>query len=177
MSQKFKRGDKVHIAASLGSSMAHFQADKDAIIIGSYRDEYGGGPEKEKQYTVLMCDNGGRCSWYYDEQLTFVEHVGEAGIQEIDERRKAKDAMESDLTWIVAHWKEIQGSPSGATCEALMRLIGITEPWGSHGEGFVWQSNALNTVSALNDALMSGNIDIVKARADEVRKILVSEAK
>lgn len=76
--QKFHRGDLVHIAKDLGPSMAHFESDLDAIVIGSYRDLYGG--DDVKSYSVMFPD-GSTCSWYHEHQLTFLRHVGEAGIE------------------------------------------------------------------------------------------------
>jgi hypothetical protein len=55
MTQKFKRGDKVHIAKDLWPSMPHFDNDRDAIIIGSYRDQYGGDNIKSKKQKCLQC--------------------------------------------------------------------------------------------------------------------------
>lgn len=70
--QKFKRGDLVRIAKDLGPSMKHFQADALAVVVGSYKDQYGGGKEAEKDYT-LQIKGRGRCSWYGEHQLTLVK--------------------------------------------------------------------------------------------------------
>lgn len=76
--QKFHRGDQVHIAKDLGPSMSHFENDRNAIVIGSYRDLYGG--DDTKSYSVMFAD-GSTSSWYDEWQLTFLRHVGEAGIE------------------------------------------------------------------------------------------------
>lgn len=52
MTHKFHKGDLVHVAADLGMSMDHFAKDIDAIVIGSYRDQYGGG--------MLSCQRSSR---------------------------------------------------------------------------------------------------------------------
>lgn len=70
--QKFKRGDLVRIAKDLGPSMSHFTADALAVVVGSYKDQYGGGREAEKSYT-LHIQGRGPCSWYHEHQLTLVK--------------------------------------------------------------------------------------------------------
>mgnify|MGYP003348488012 CR=1 FL=1 len=84
--QKFKRGDLVRIAKDLGASMAHFEADQDAIVMGSYRDLCGSGPNNTKEYEVLLCKNGDSHSWYYERQLTFIKHVGEDAITALKDK-------------------------------------------------------------------------------------------
>ncbi|MDE2105409.1 MAG: hypothetical protein KGL39_49740, partial [Patescibacteria group bacterium] len=68
--QKFHKGDHVRIAKDLGQSMSHFQADCEAIVIGSYNDQYGGGNTRD--YTLHL-KGGGQVSWYYENQLTMIE--------------------------------------------------------------------------------------------------------
>lgn len=74
MSQKFHRGDLVHVAADLGPTMSHFSgADSDALIVGSYEDQYPGGSGR-KQYTLWLLPEGrGTSSWYHEDQLTLLK--------------------------------------------------------------------------------------------------------
>ncbi len=162
--QKFHRGDLVHIAADLGAFMSHFESDQDAIVMGSYDDQYGGGDTGV--YTVMFTETGGECSWYYERQLEFIRHVDEAEITRIKEARKQRDEQESQLPWIVEHWNK---SPSGATCDALMKAIGISEPWGKHGEGITWYSNWLVTWELLDDALDTHDLTVVQHRIEAIR--------
>jgi hypothetical protein len=81
-SQKFTRGDVVRVADDLGSTMSHFRSGADAIVMGSYRDQYGGSDAKN--YTLMFCDDGNRVSWYYEYQLTLIRHGGQR------ERRKRR---------------------------------------------------------------------------------------
>lgn len=87
MKQKFKRGDRVHIAKKMPSMMSHFDKDLDAIIAYSYNDEYGGGPQmvpedKEDdeiepygtdEYAVYILPEGYFCAWYPEALLTAVK--------------------------------------------------------------------------------------------------------
>lgn len=102
MTQKFKRGDVVHIAKDLGSSMAHFENDRDAIIMGSYRDQYGGENHVD-DWTVMFCDTGVECSLYHTSQLTFLRHGGETEIEKVKLLRARRETSERDINWIVAN--------------------------------------------------------------------------
>ena len=68
--QKFNHGDLVHIAKDLGRAMHHFEADQDAIVVGSYADQYGG--DDTKSYTLHLQGHG-PVSWYSEHQLTLIE--------------------------------------------------------------------------------------------------------
>lgn len=88
MIQKFFRGQRVRIAKDLGSSMSHFQANCEAIVLGSYNDEYGGGHKgRQTQYTLLVIPPKGKpyaCAWYWQGQLKLVS----------DARRKGEDFIQ-----------------------------------------------------------------------------------
>lgn len=60
--QKFHTGDRVRIAAKMPTYMSHFPKDRDATILYSYYDKYG-GENKEPNY-ALDLDGFGYCSWY-----------------------------------------------------------------------------------------------------------------
>jgi uncharacterized protein YodC (DUF2158 family) len=68
--QKFFRGDLVRVAEDLGPMMSHFTGDCDALVLGSYNDQYGGG-NVDSYSLLLMPDNRQmyRCSWYHEHQL------------------------------------------------------------------------------------------------------------
>ena len=68
--QKFQKGDWVRIAKDLGPHMRHFTGDCEAIVIGSYADQYGG--DNRNNYTLHL-KGSGQCSWYYGHQLTLIE--------------------------------------------------------------------------------------------------------
>ena len=158
--QKFKRGDKVRIAKNLGPTMSHFEADQDAIVLGSYRDQYGG--DNTTSYTVLLCEDGNHVSWYHQRQLRFIRHVGEKGITKVMTARDKRNATESDLGWIVTNWPSIRTRTPGATMTELMRRVGITNPWGFRGEAFMWYRNAERTHQLLDPVLSTGDLEKVK---------------
>ena len=70
VTQKFHKGDLVRVAKDLGPTMGHFTADIDAIVIGSYKDQYGGSDTKSYS---LHLKGQGHCSWYWESQLELLE--------------------------------------------------------------------------------------------------------
>lgn len=158
--QKFNRGDVVHIAVDLGQSMSHFEKDKDVVILGSYADEFGGNNTRD--YTVLF-EDGNECAWYQEYQLTFLRYGGEELISEIKKTRNERNKVVSDLGWIVDNWKKIrkEGVP-GATMVKLMSLIGITSPYGNHGEGIDYYNHTKYTTRCLDAILSTGDIGKVQ---------------
>lgn len=72
MKQKFHKGDLVQVAKDLGPSMSHFTGDCRAIVIGSYRDKYGGGKDETQLYTLFL-EGRDTCSWYHEHQLTLIK--------------------------------------------------------------------------------------------------------
>lgn len=160
MSQKYNKGDLVRIADDLGGGMSHFESGCDAIVMGSYQDQYGGGPSKEghTQYTLLF-RNGGKVSWYYELQLTLIEKdrndLASQWIAEAEEEKKQK----SDLDWIFSHGKEVAENPLGASIAALASCFGLVNLWGNHGEGYVYYINARYTLGVALPFLLTNDKD------------------
>lgn len=79
MTQKFHKGDLVKVADKMPSWMSHFEAGMEAYIVGSYADQYHGGKDEEKMYTIMYQPKwlkGGkwsRTSWYKEDQLTLLK--------------------------------------------------------------------------------------------------------
>ena len=169
MKQKFKRGDVVHIAADLRQSMSHFEKDIDVVILGSYADQFGGNNTED--YTVLFLDSGTEVSWYSEEQLTFLRHGGEKLIDEIKKAESQRQKVESNLNWIVGNWKKIRLKTPSATINKLMSLIGITNPWGNHGEGIDYANHARYTFRCLDTVLLTGDTKKVERFIDKFPKI------
>jgi hypothetical protein len=71
--QKFFLGDRVRIAADLGSTMSHFDKDCEAIVMYSYAEQYGGSAKDLDRFNLYILPNGGSASWYYADQLTLIE--------------------------------------------------------------------------------------------------------
>lgn len=161
MMQRFVRGDHVEAGPHPNWPDLRDKA-KRAIVIGSYKDQFGGS--NTKSYTLLF-ENEGKVSWFPEEILTFIEHVGEPRIKEWEQAIEDRRARQSDLEWIVKEWQNIREAPPGASLDALMKLIGINNPWGSHGEGFVWYANAQATLTVL-DPILSRGVTVEELRRE-----------
>jgi hypothetical protein len=144
VSQKFQRGDYVRVAKDLGLSMSHFRADCDAIVIGSYRDQYGGS--NNKSYTLYFEDSG-QCSWYDEEQLSLIEAGRADLLEQWQTEREKRNVQQSDLDWIFdpANRKEMLTNPPHASIRGLAACLLITEDdlWGPYGEGITYWTNAM----------------------------------
>lgn len=163
--QKFRRGDVVAVAADLGPYMRHFRAGEDAIVMYSYNDMYGGGNVKD--YCLMFMD-GSETSWYWEHQLTLLRHGGEGEIRRVIAEREARESQERDLRWIAANWPSIRERVPGASADELMRRVGITNPWGSQGEGMAWYANWSQTFEAV-DPILSAHPDDPEAAIAHVR--------
>lgn len=144
MTQKFHRGDLVHVAKDLGPSMSHFTSDVDAIVIGSYHDQYGGGNIRD--YTLHLKGDG-QCSWYSEHQLELLEHGRTDLLEQWKAEEEAEEKQKADLDWIFAHGPDVLKSAHGASIAALAQGVWITNLWGSHGEGLAYYENAMRVLS------------------------------
>lgn len=139
----FKKGDWVRVAKDLGPSMSHFTADCEAIVVGSYADQYGG--RNRNSYTLHLKGQG-QVSWYYGEQLTLIESGRIDKLAAWEEERAADIKQKSDLDWIFDHGPEVAAKPPGASIQALASCFGLNNLWGSRGEGIDWYANAMGTM-------------------------------
>ena len=133
--QKFKRFDHVQITENLGSHMRHQAAGVEAIVIGSYADQFGGS--QHDQYTLYLKDQG-RVSWYYESQLTLIEHNRQDIMDSWEAERQGREDRESSHTWIFSHPQE--SLRSGYSITKLAKDLGINDMWPS-GEGVEWDRN------------------------------------
>lgn len=137
--QKFHAGDLVRIADDLGPEMEHFTSGCDAIVIGSYADQFDG--DNDESYTLDL-EKGGQCSWYYGHQLTLIEHNRHDLLAIWKAAREEMATQESDLDWIFANGEAVLHRASGATVGALGKILGCDNLWGSNGEGMTYYTNA-----------------------------------
>lgn len=153
--QKYHKGDHVQVAKDLGESMSHFTSDCEAIVIGSYTDQYGGGRESSS-YTLHLKGRG-QSSWYDEWQLELIEANRLDLLEQWEEELKQDEAMKSDLDWIFSHGRDVLKSASGATVEALAKGLGCTNLWGSRGEGITYYQNALFVLGIAKPYLEGGD--------------------
>ena len=154
--QKFHKGDLVRIAKDLGRGMSHFTSDVDAIVIGSYSDEYGG--DNTSSYTLHL-KGSGKCSWYKEHQLSLIEHNRMDILKQWEDEEEAECKLKSDRDWIFTHGEDVLKSTYDASVQALASCFGLDNLWGSRGEGFVWYQNAMQTMEIAKPFLEGGDKD------------------
>lgn len=150
--QKFNKGDHVMVAKDLGQSMSHFTNDCEAIVIGSYSDQYGGSDSES--YTIHIKGKG-RTSWYYGSQLTMIKRGAYELLDQWETEEQAFVAQNSDVDWIFENGPSVAEKPSGATISKLFSFLRDGSMWGRNGEGIVWDSNARATLHYAHDFLVS----------------------
>lgn len=171
--QKFHRGDLVRIAKDLGPSMSHFTADCDAIVVGSFADRFGGNDHES--YTLHL--NGrGESSWYQGSQLTMIEPGRVDKLKEWEDELEVARRQRSDIDWIFAHGEEVMKEGYGASIQALADCFGVTNLWGSHGEGIAYYRNATATVAMAEPYLRSGDKAGWLARCEAFKRVLAERS-
>ena len=152
--QKFEKGDLVRVAKDLGEHMSHFDSDCDAIVIGSYADRYGGSDCKS--YTLYLYGIG-ECSWYNGQQLTLIESGRLDKLQAWKEEADAESELKGNLDWIFSNGQSVIDKPHSASIQALAKCFGLTNLWGSRGEGFDYYKNSVNTLLIAEPYLKSAD--------------------
>lgn len=159
--QKFHKNDHVRLTDDLGSFMQHFEgAGGEAIVIGSYVDQYGGGSESNgHEYTLYIKDHG-KISWYHEHQMTLIKTGQRLLLRRWERERAAETEQYSNLDWVFENGPElVVGNVPGASVVALAECLGISEVdmWGRRGEGFVWYTNAKIVLEAARPFLLAKN--------------------
>ena len=126
MEQKFERGNKV------------MDGKKEAIIVGSYADKYGGSNRKD--YTIMFCETGSTMSWMHESQLQFVEDGGEFLFEQakVNHDRILKQNLDIDFIK-----ENLNGGLSSDSILFLFDMIGFKSAFLRNGEYYVlmvdWQ--------------------------------------
>jgi len=129
--QKFKRGNLVRVAKNLGDMMSHFRNDADAIIFGSYADQFGGGAQQSKSYTLVFIEDGGQSSWYDENQLTLLDEGGEHLFDEANKKREEIEKRNITLEYIS---ENIEGEISSQSILFLFEMLGHDCAFNRNGE-------------------------------------------
>lgn len=152
--QKYNKGDHIMIAEDLGSNMAHFTSGVEAIVIGTYAEQFGGNDIDS--YT-LHIKGKGRSSWYRESQLTLVA-AGQMDLLEewVNEEEEHRLKV-SDLDWIFANGKDVLKKCDGASAQALYSAKGGGSLWGARGEGVDYYCNSIAIIQLAEPFLVSGD--------------------
>ncbi len=166
--QLFHHGDLVRIDKALPGYMSHFTMDRDAIVIASYSDKFGGSMRREPQYTIHI-EGSGQVSWYQQSILTLIEHNCSHMLEVWEAAAKKLHDKESDLDWIFENGASVLDSASGSTTQALWDLTGLGSIWGSRGEGVTAYANARTILALAAPYLLKGDREGFEAKCAEVR--------
>lgn len=172
--QKFVKGDLVRVAKDLGPYMRHFRSDCNAIVVGSYADQFGGGDDHHLDYTLFL-EGGGECSWYHEHQLTLVEKGRTDLLERWRAERDAENTTKGDLDWVFTHGEEVVKDPHPASIEALAKTLEL-DMWGRRGEGTTYLNNFFLVLGLAEPFLRSGDKEGWLAAASRVRAKRAPEA-
>lgn len=171
MQQKFQAGDLVRVADNLGPSMEHFQKGCNAIVLGSYADQFGG--DNHEVYTLFI-ENHGEVSWYYESQLTFVRHAPDL-LESWREQREARSAQEADLKWIRENWGDVRTGVSSTSALRLLEWIGVRSSFLVNGEYFALFSEFDAYFPFIDKVFSCSNMEEVSAAFEDPKIRAVAE--
>lgn len=177
--EKFRHGDLVRVSDDLGPAMAHFLGKgKRAIVLGSYRDQYGGREERNAHQYTLFIEGEGQSSWYDEEQLTLLEANAVSLLDSWEEQREARVRDESSLPWIVTHWPSLRDSCPTNSLLALFRAIGHESAFLRNGEYYCLQVDYERLFPMLDMLVTCKSLEELRSHKvnDEVDTTAVDEA-
>ncbi len=94
--------------------------------------------------------------------MTLISEGGEFKIAEIKSAREARKVQQTQMRWIVENWKDIRENVPHDSAEYLMGRVGISQPWGSQGEGLAWASNWQRTFVRLDPIISKFSLSEVE---------------
>ena len=150
--QTFNTGDWVMVAK--GASL-FAEEEREAIVIGSYADQYGGA--SRNTYTLHLKGDSGGSSWYDEPYLTLIERDRTDLLRQWKAEAEIERQQKSDLDWIFANGQGVVDSPSGHSVQALAACFGLTDLWGSRGEGITYYRNSQTTMVIARPYLLAGD--------------------
>jgi len=99
--QKYFRGYRVKVQEVMPKEMAHFAAGFEAIIIGSFTDQFlTNQPDDYKNYELLQLEDGkpvNTGAWYLEDQLTLLSDDRAAGEALISAWVRRDEIVKSDV--------------------------------------------------------------------------------
>ena len=114
------------------------EVGQEAIIVGSYADQYGG--DDRKQYKIMFCETGNTMSWKDQSQMELIEEGGEHLFDEAKIKRDEISKRNTDINYIKGN---IDGGLSSESVLFLFDMLGYKSSFISNGEFYVlmmdWQ--------------------------------------
>lgn len=155
--QKFNKYDHVKISETLHRGTSHFPRGREAVVLGSYSDLYGGGREDSLNSYALFVKGMGYVAWYWEGQLELIapnvpDKLNEFEIEVSNDRRQKQD-----LDWIFSNGLEVLRGKFGSSIEALASCLEKSNLWGSSGEGVTYYMNSLAILIEAEPFLKTGD--------------------
>ena len=148
--------------------MSHFQSGMEAIVIGSYKDKYGGSDTES--YT-LHIKGSEETSWYYEHQMELIEKACYEELHEWEQYLENEEEIKSNIDWIFENGPEVAVSPNGYSIQTLFNCICKGSLWGSRGEGVDYYANAQAIMQLAKSFLENGDKEGWLKLAESYKKI------
>lgn len=129
-------------------------AGKRAIVVASYAEQFGG--DNHNSFTLFF-QLRGEVSWFSAGNLELIKPDQGALLQQWRNELDAENALKSDLDWIFANGPDVIENGYGVSIQALANCFGLTDLWGSKGEGIDWIMNARQTLNLAEPFLKTGD--------------------
>lgn len=164
--QKFHRDDHVKVVGDYSTGLMFTlkkpegcvipspYAGKEAVVVASYSDQFG-QPNTGGGYTLLFRASG-EVSWFPEEAMTLIKE-NSGLLQQWEHERDEEIKLKSDLDWIFSHGLNVIEEPNGASIQALANCFGLTNLWGSRGEGITYYTNFYMTIEMASNFLKSSD--------------------
>lgn len=131
--QKFKRGNLVRVVKTGCTYKGNLSVDKEAVILGSYADLYGG--TNIYDYSIIFTDDGNECAWFDKLQLILLDEGGEHLIEKAKETQAKTKAKNRDMKYVSE--KIETESISAESILFLFEMLGIHSSFNHNGEYFI----------------------------------------
>lgn len=152
--QKYHRGDMVKINKEFDGIKSKF-SNKDAIVLYSYKDEYGG-------YDVgsygLHIKDYGFSAWYYEQDLDLISSNRIDILDEWEKKLSNEIEEQSSLDWVFSNGQRVSKLNWGCSVDSLAKCLGINDLCPS-GEGMEHYENSQEILRIAYPFLMIGDKD------------------
>ena len=138
--------------------MSHFYKDAEAIVNGYNHNKCQIGNEWEHNYS-LHIKGQGHVSWYHNFNLTLIKRNQFKLLEKWKAEEREVSDKESNPDWIFSNGKGALKGASNATLTYLGNCLGVSNLWGSYGEGWSYYCNAMKILTVAKPYLIKNDKD------------------
>ena len=143
----FNIGDMVEITQGFWEDQNSNDIGKIAIIDYTYASKYGGDNHSS---FGLVFEDGDSSAWWYPHKLKLIQHNCTHIANSWKFEREKGDSLHSNLDYIFSNLEMVISEKLSASLQAVFSFIGGGSLWGSQGEGFIYQQNAIFVLRLLD---------------------------